>query len=297
MNSIDEPFADSSAFNFYLLSKFTRKHVKVALSGDGADELFKGYNKHRALELVKSSFFKIGIQSASAIAGNLKGSRDGKLNNKLRQLKKLNQLAKLSDIEKQIFLATISEENYCNEIILKKNNSKYFDSLFSLNFAFQNFYIDDAFDLQTVLPDEMLVKADRFSMRHGIEIRNPFLDYRVVEFALNLNSEKIISRNAQKIILRNEFKNLLPEIIFTRSKKGFELPIQKWLKGNLNERLDKIWLNKNKLQNENIYNVETIENLKHDLRSSQSGDTAAKIWALIVFEIWYENFKPYILKS
>ena len=146
MNSIDEPFADSSAFNFYLLSKFTRKHVKVALSEDGADELFKGYNKHRALELVKSSFFKIGIQSASAIAGNLKGSRDGKLNNKLRQLKKLNQLAKLSDIEKQKFLATISEENYCNEIILKKNNSKYFDSLFSLNFAFQNFYIDDAFD-------------------------------------------------------------------------------------------------------------------------------------------------------
>lgn len=294
LSSIDEPFADSSAFNFYMLSMYTRRHVKVALSGDGADELFKGYNKHRALLMSDNAFMK----AVSAIVPKLipggKSSRNSGLQNRLRQLKKFNVLSGLSEIEKQKFLASISTDEESKQLLKQTSSPAYFNSLFQSGTTLKNFPVQDTFDLQTVLTDDMLVKADRFSMQHGVEIRNPFLDYRVAEFALNLPESQKINSRSQKIILRETFSDLLPEQIFTRSKKGFELPLQKWLTGQLKQKLDSHWLNKEKIIGEGLLNYDQVQIIRNQLFSVNPGDSAAKLWAIVIFKSWLTNFKDYI---
>ncbi|MBA2613615.1 MAG: asparagine synthase (glutamine-hydrolyzing) [Bacteroidetes bacterium] len=294
LNCIDEPFADSSAFNFYMLSKFTKDHVKVALSGDGADELFKGYNKHKALLMSNSSLNRLLAGMGSPLLALNKSSRQGALANKTRQLKKFSELVKLNPTEKQKFLASISSQTEIDKLLKQKVNPAYFDSLFKTNSVYSNFELEDVFDLQTVLADDMLVKADRFSMQQGIEIRNPFLDYRVVEYALNLNNKEKINKSAQKIILKKDFAYLLPKQIFERSKKGFELPLHKWLSGKFSKEFETKLLNKEKIESEGYLNYNYIAELKEQLHSKSPDDSAAKLWAIIIFESWLTNFKDYI---
>lgn len=294
LNSIDEPFADSSALNVYILSKHTKQHVKVALSGDGADELFKGYNKHKALVLSINYSTKLLTKVVAPFAGSISESRQGAIQNKVRQLKKLDQLLDLSAIEKQKFLAQISSNSELHNLFSNKVSETYFNSLFKVNNVYNSFELEDTFDLQIVLKDDMLVKADRFSMQHGLEIRNPFLDYRIVEFALNLNSDQKINIKEQKMILRKTFANLLPEEIFKRSKKGFELPLWKWLNNELKSEIQTKWLNKEFINDQKIFNYSQIEHLLKQLFSKNPGDSAAKVWALIVFQNWYLQNKQYI---
>lgn len=289
LNNIDEPFADSSAFNFYLLSKYTKQHVKVALSGDGADELFKGYNKHRALLLDKNPLNRAVARLAGSLASGGNHSRHGKLSNKLRQLKKFNQLAGLSNTDKQKLLATISSHDECVALIKPAFSNNSFEDLFKNTESFMAFTFEDTFDIQTVLADDMLVKADRFSMQHGIEIRNPFLDYRVVEFAMNLPEEQKINKHGQKLILKNSFADLLPPEIFTRSKKGFELPLQKWLSNQLRAKVEQDWLNQSRIESEGILNYVQVKAIQDKAFSANPGDSAAKLWAILVFQAWWKN--------
>lgn len=294
LNSIDEPFADSSAFNFYMLSMYTRRHVKVALSGDGADELFKGYNKHKALNMTRNAFVSgtTALLSHLLPAGN--SSRNGTWQNKMRQFRKFGELAGLPQHQQQQFLASVTSDPECRNLLRQAVSDDYFQSLFQSKGVFTRVALKDSFDMQTVLCDDMLVKADRFSMRHGVEIRNPFLDYRVVELAMNLPESEKISSRGQKLILREAFAGLLPEAIFTRSKKGFELPLQKWLTGKLKQRLDSDWLNKERLHAEGWFNYTEVRNVRDKLFSSNPGDSAARLWAIIVFENWLHQFRNYI---
>jgi len=292
--AIDEPFADSSAFNFYMLSMHTRQHVKVALSGDGADELFKGYNKHRALLMNDRPLIKFISALLPKLIPTGKSSRNSGLQNKIRQLKKFNALSGLSPVEKQKLLASISDDSECRALLKRDSSSDYFNQLFSVSAPLIHFDLNNTFDLQTVLSDDMLVKADRFSMQHGVEIRNPFLDYRVVEFALNLPQNKKINTGAQKIILRDSFSELLPPQIFSRSKKGFELPLQKWLTGQLKTKLENDWLNTEKIIAEGILDDKEVKKIINQLFSDSPGDSAARLWAIVIFENWLMNFKEYI---
>lgn len=294
LNSIDEPFADSSALNVYMLSKQTKKHVKVALSGDGADELFKGYNKHKAILLSKSRRIQLLTSAVHPISSLLPESRQGTLQNQSRQISKFKKLVALNDKVKQQFLAQLCDGQEANALLKKRQSSAYFNSLFKHSHIFQKFPLEDTFDLEVVLKDDMLVKTDRFSMLHGLEIRNPFLDYRVVNYALNLDKKEKITRNAQKIILRKKFEHLLPKEVFTRKKKGFELPLWKWLNNELHEEIEHKWLSKIFVEQQNIFNYEEVQRLKTKLFSKNPGDSAARVWALIVFQNWYIQNKKYI---
>ncbi len=294
LNSIDEPFADSSAFNVYMLSKYTAQHVKVALSGDGADELFKGYQKHKALYLAKSGSRKILTKAVYPLGKLLKESREGYLSNKWRQIKKFNHLLHLKDIEKLQFLAQISHHHEVEHLLLNKKTGNYFQNLFQSSKVFSAFSINNTFDIQTVLKDDMLVKADRFSMQHGLEIRNPFLDYRVVEFALNLSEKEKINATQQKLILHKTFRELLPTQIFERRKKGFEMPLRKWMTSVLKNDIETKWLDKNTIEKQQLFNYNYITQLKQKAFSANPGDSAAKLWALVVFQNWYLQNKDYI---
>jgi len=294
LDNIDEPFADSSALNFYILSKYTSKHVKVALGGDGADELFKGYNKHKALLLSTSASNKWLTNAIYPISSLMPKSRQGKLQNKARQISKFKQLMSLSSIEKQKFLAQISTEAEVTALLKKKQKPDYFNSLFKVGENYKGFNLKDTFDIEVVLKDDMLVKADRFSMLHGLEIRNPFLDYRIVDYALNLDKKEKINRSKQKIILRKNFEKLIPKAIFDRKKKGFELPLWKWLNTELKTEIEEKWLSETFITEQNLFNFSEIEKLKRKLFSNSPSDSAARVWALIVFQNWYLRNKKYI---
>lgn len=294
LKSIDEPFADSSAFNLYLLSKHSRKEVKVALSGDGADELFKGYLKHKALLFSAHPLLRPISGSLNFIGSRLAGSRENAIQNKLRQVHKLKQLRSLNPLEKQEFLASISTHREAESIIASGVSGKAFRQLFQNSGNYAAYPLEDWFDLKVVLAEDMLVKTDRFSMRHGLEIRNPFLDYRVVDFALHLNHRQKINFRQQKIILRKELGHLIPKEIVRRPKKGFELPLKSWLCGQLRGTLEKDWLNEEKIKHEGLLNAGAVASLKSRLFSSHPGDSAAKVWALIVFENWLNNYRSFI---
>jgi asparagine synthase (glutamine-hydrolysing) len=294
LNSIDEPFADSSAFNVYMLSKYTKQHVKVALSGDGADELFKGYQKHKALYLTHSGSRKLISKAVYPIGKLLKESREGYMSNKWRQIKKFNHLIHLNDIEKLQFLSQISSHKEVSDLLASKADITYYNGLFKSTDVFSAFGVHSTFDIQTVLKDDMLVKADRYSMQHGLEIRNPFLDYRIVEFALHLSDHEKINRGGQKLILHKTFRSLLPEQIFERRKKGFELPLRKWMTSVLKHDIEHKWLERSFIEDQNLFNYQYIQLLKQKTFSPNPGDSAAKLWALIVFQNWYLQNNQYI---
>jgi asparagine synthase (glutamine-hydrolysing) len=293
LNSIDEPFADSSAFNVYVLSKYTVKHAKVALSGDGADELFMGYNKHKAELLSDKFFYNTILPLISPMLGLFAGSRNSGFSNKIRQARRFADAVKLDPMHRYIHWACISRDKEV-EAIIKKSYSSEFENIFSPSFQQKKFNPVNHADLNIVLADDMLVKADRMSMQHGLEIRNPFLDYRVVEYAMNLPVENKITGAGQKLILRNEFRSLLPDEIFTRKKKGFELPLWKWLNQELKHDIENKWLSKDVIEEQNLFFYPAIKELKDELFSSSPGDAPAKVWALIVFQNWYSNFKEFI---
>ena len=293
LQSIDEPFADSSAFNVYVLSKYTKKHVKVALSGDGADELFMGYNKHKA-ELMSRGLSSIALTPLlNPVLSLLPESRNKKFSNKIRQLKRYSKSANLNSVNRYINWACISSEKEVDNLLLSKGHHQ-FKTVFSEAFSQKDFNPVNYADLKIVLADDMLVKVDRMSMQHGLEIRNPFLDYRVVEFAMNLPENKKISNQGQKLILKESFMNLLPAEIFSREKKGFELPLWKWLKTELKNDIETKWLSEKRIKEEGIFNYETVRKLKLKLYSDNPGDAPAKVWALIVFQNWLANFKEFI---
>ncbi|MGE0567902.1 MAG: asparagine synthase (glutamine-hydrolyzing) [Bacteroidia bacterium] len=297
LDGIDEPFADSSAFNVYLLSKFTRKQVKVALSGDGADELFKGYHKHRALNKSGRISNQILAKTLFSVTEILPKSRNFPFGNSIRQLSKFRELVSLSDKDKLKFLAQISSDKDLRKLLKIEGYQGYFNNLFQVSPCFENFELENTIDIQVVLKDDMLVKADRFSMRNGLELRNPFLDYRIIEHALNLPIDEKIDDSKQKKILKELFEPLLPQEIFKRKKKGFELPLWKWLSKYILQNPDSIWFDYDFIISQGIFNNDAVALLKKKVLSNNPGDNPAKLYAYIVFQNWYIKNKVHIANA
>lgn len=293
LNSMDEPFADSSALNVYILSKLTRQHVKVALSGDGADELFMGYNKHRAEWLVRHSVYRQLKPVAGPLLRLLPKSRQGYFSNKFRQLDRFYASAGMPAGQRYLSWASISTPQELDHLLAYsvQPGPLPVEQFFSKH---EHYKALNLADLDMVLGDDMLVKVDRMSMRQGLEVRNPFLDYRVVEFALDLPVHEKISRHEQKIILRRAFSELLPLEIFSRPKKGFEVPLLKWFNKELRSTIDDIWLSKTFIEQQGLFNYSYIQALRQQLGAASPGDVAAKVWALIVFQQWFINHQDHI---
>jgi len=292
LDYIDEPFADSSALAVYILSKETRKHVTVALSGDGADELFAGYNKHlaefriRQLGLLKP-FLKLG----SPILNMLPQSRNSKIGNKIRQVNKFAQGAALTDKERYWKWCGYSNERYIKEILAFDYDQKIAKDLKSdLTKDIQRFDgINDMLlaDVHLVLPGDMLTKVDLMSMANSLEVRVPFLDYTVVDFAFSLPSAYKVNKNGRKLIVQDAFRKILPESLYHRPKHGFEVPLLKWFRTSLHSRIFENYLAPDFLKTQGIFKQDIGEMLKKQLHSSNPGDIAAKLWALIVFQHWW----------
>lgn len=232
---IDEPLGDSSILPTYLLSGFARQHVTVALSGDGADELLAGYDPFKALATAKlyGRLVSRPVHHAiAALAQRLPPSEtnmsfDFKLNRGLRGLGKRPALwnpmwlgaASLDEMER-LFGQRLDPEDLYSEAIAAWDGAASRDPVDRTLEFYTNFY----------LPDDILVKSDRASMRHGLEVRAPFLDNDVVDFVRRLPADVKLRHGVTKWILKQASAKRLPEAILGRRKKGFGVPIARWLR-------------------------------------------------------------------
>lgn len=290
LDYIDEPFADSSSLAVYILSQLTRKHVTVALSGDGADELFAGYNKHQAsLFSLKKNITSQVLKHTSSVWNAFPKSRNNKLANKIRQVSKLSEGLSLSINERYWRWAGFLKNNNLSPL-LNENSVEIFkrknELLKHLNSDFNTWLLTD---VKLVLENDMLVKVDRMSMANSLEVRVPFLDHQLVDFAFKLPVKFKINSNNRKIILKDTFGHLLPPEILNRNKQGFEVPLLKWFKSELKESIKNKYLNDEFIREQKIFNPAYIQLIKNQLFSNNPNDAVAQTWALIVFQHWWNK--------
>ncbi|HTL81186.1 MAG TPA: asparagine synthase (glutamine-hydrolyzing) [Bacteroidia bacterium] len=293
LDNCDEPFADSSALALNILAKQTKGFVTVALSGDGADELFGGYNKHEAELRIRSKDSLTRMAKKGSLLWNiLPASRNSVVGNRVRQLRKFAEGSKLSIADRywkwagfaskqEIERLLVSGDFFANE----KNKKIYTEGLHSG----KNFNEILRADMQLVLEGDMLVKVDRMSMLHGLEVRPPFLDHEVVDLVMQLPADYKIQPGNRKRILKDAFADLLPKEIYTRKKQGFEVPLLKWFRSELSGMIGEL-LNEKFLEEQNIFNPAEVQNIRRQLHSSSPGDSAARIWGLIVFQYWWKKY-------
>lgn len=299
LNYIDEPFADSSAIAVYILSKETRKHATVALSGDGADELLAGYNKHTAAYRVlhPSSTDSLALALAP-LAKLLPQSRNGALSNKVRQLIRFREGKSMTAPDRYWRWATLATKDQATAVLhpdLRTNMwlKDYVSRRKSLLGAIPgNETINDILytDMQLVLPGDMLTKVDLMSMAHSLEVRVPFLDYRVVDFLFSLPDHFKIDRNIRKKILQDTFRDILPESLYNRPKKGFEVPLLKWLRHDMKQLVVDDLLSEKLVEEQGIFHYPEVERMVRQLYSSSPGDVHARIWGLVVFQWWWKKY-------
>jgi asparagine synthase (glutamine-hydrolysing) len=294
---IDEPFADSSALNIYILSKETRKHATVALSGDGADELLGGYNKHAAFNRIINKGWKENlITSLAPLWKMLPQSRSGKVGNLARQLNRFVEGMKLSSRERYWQWAgftTGTQTSLLSENSLQKYNQQEFAARkenylrhISSPETLREIFLTD---MNLVLSGDMLTKVDSMSMANSLEVRVPFLDYRVVDFIFSLPDDFKINRSMRKRILQDAFRDELPPELYNRPKKGFEVPMLNWLRKELKGMIDDL-LSEKMISEQGIFNYTEIQKLKAQLNSSNPQDVHARLWALLVFQSWYKRY-------
>ncbi len=298
LDYIDEPFADSSAIPEYILCKHTRKYVTVALSGDGGDEVFAGYNKHAAEWRVrKQSLANALVKAGLPVWNALPRSRNNKITNKFRQLHRFAEGASLSTKERYWRWASFNNTQSVNNLLSPASQQQVNAPLIEkekqqlLQFLHSGDFNEVLLtDMNLVLLSDMLVKVDLMSMANSLEVRSPFLDNKVVDFAFGLPVRYKIDSTLKKKIVQDAFRPMLPEAIYNRPKHGFEIPLLDWFRKELWGLINDDLLQKDFVAQQGIFNVAAIENLKKKLHSSNPEDSHATIWALIVFQYWWKKY-------
>lgn len=292
-NFMDEPFADASIIPTYLLSKFTREHVTVALGGDGSDELFAGYptffaNKHadtfqKFPKFIQSMINKIGW---SLPVSHKNMSFDFKVKQFLygasfpKDHRQQIWLGAFHQAEQENLFLEKSSENF-NPIHLVDEELKYCQSQ---NPDDRSLYFYEKF----YLTDDILVKTDRASMASSLEVRAPYLDVNLAEYVSTLPFHFKLKGNETKYILKKSLEKLLPHNILYRPKKGFGIPISIWLKEDLKDQISH-FLSPEFIKKQGIFNSQEITRLLQEhLQGKQNH--RKKLFSLFMFQNWYENF-------
>lgn len=295
LDYIDEPFADSSAIAVYSLCQQTRTKATVSLSGDGGDELFAGYNKHKAMYRFEQMKALNPLFALSAPIWNLfPQSRNSKMGNVFRQLSRYSEGVKLKADERywrwcvfadETTTATMFDKPLFSKEVMQTRKKELYQLIeeSDLNTSLLA-------DMKMVLPNDMLTKVDLMSMANSLEVRTPLLDYTVVNFAFQIPFQYKLRNGVTKSILKDAFSADLPEELFNRGKKGFEVPLTHWLKTGLWSLIDEDLLSERFVTEQGIFNYESIRNLKLQLQSNNPGDAHARIWGLLVFQYWYRKY-------
>jgi asparagine synthase (glutamine-hydrolysing) len=145
-------------------------------------------------------------------------------------------------------------------------------------------------DMHLVLQNDMLTKVDLMSMANSLEVRTPFLDHNIVNFVFSLPEHFKIDSSIKKKILQDTFRNILPQELYKRPKHGFEVPLLKWFRNELNDDLKSSIFDRNFIESQGIFNWNALQELEKQLFSYSPADAAAKVWALFVFQHWWKKY-------
>lgn len=289
----DEPFADSSGLAVNILSMQTATKAKVALSGDGADEIFSGYNKHKAEYIARSKSIKNKLIAAGLpLWEQLPKSRNSKIGNINRQLLRFSEGVNKTKTDRYWDWAGILKDEVAGNMLIKTDAhfEAYKNTILSSKLESNDYNGVLYQDVKQVLVSDMLTKVDMNSMSNSLEVRVPFLDHNVVEFAFQIPSEFKINSQVKKKILQETFRSDLPNELFNRPKHGFEVPLIKWFRGPLWERITKVYCAEDFIVSQGIFEVQVIRDLLKKLQSNNPEDSAATIWAIIVFQHWWKKW-------
>ena len=281
MTAYDEPYADSSAIPTMLVSKLARQQVTMALSGDGGDELFMGYGAYVwADRFQKNPLLKT---FRSPIGKSL-----SKLSNKYKRAASLFDYMDEKRLKSHIF----SQEQYffSERELHTMLHDQYiwplqFDEEFhDLKRKLSAKEEQALFDIKNYLKDDLLVKVDIASMQFSLEARTPFLDYRLVEFALNLDENLKLRDNVSKYLLKEVLYSYVPKELFDRPKKGFSIPLSKWLHTDLKFLIDN-YLSKGGIENAGFVKYEEVKKIVGRFEKGEDY-LFNRIWVLILLHKW-----------
>ncbi len=287
----DEPFADSSALPTWLICQAAREHVTVALTGDGGDEVFGGYDRYRALWLAET-MSKPAYLAATLAGGLVRPFASGTERSWSRRLVRFVDALPLPYAAqyfryRRLFgpadLGRLLTSEFAAQLDLE-GPAKWFCDLYEHGEFDSEVTRAQHHDLLTYLPDDLLVKADIASMAVSLELRAPMLDHRVVELGLSLPVELKVARRAQKLILREAFADMLPPEVISSPKRGFGVPLARWLREDLLERLRETLLGP-ELRRLGIFRTEALAGLIND-HVSRREDHTHRLWALLVLGRW-----------
>jgi len=293
---LDEPLADASILPTYLLSKFASQKVKVALSGDGGDELFAGYPTYQAHKLITyfdslPAFLKSALRT---IASHLPVSHNNiSTEFKLKQFLKGAGVA--SEIRFFIWMGAFTDAEkrglLSDEVKSELRSHNTYEDIF--NYISKSKLTKDMerilyLSMKLYLQDDLLVKVDRTSMANSLEVRCPLLDYELVEFACSLPMFYKLNGLRTKYLFKKAAMGLLPASIINRPKKGFGIPISRWLCGELKDLMMN-HLNQQTIERQGLFDWPYISGLM-DAHLSRRADHRKLLWPLIVFQIWYARF-------
>lgn len=300
IDQYDEPFADSSAIPTWFLSQMTKKRVTVALSGDGSDELFAGYNRYQAVRLgcwgdhIPKSILRILIKMLQWTIPNTIGARSP-----FRRTKRFLEALDMPPLERYLkWIAYFNREHmnhiYCEEYkksfasLIQSTVPEYncIDFLSDHRQLFENRdYISSIslMDMMTYLPCDIMTKVDIASMKHSLEVRSPFLDVHVANLAIRMPIQYKIRGRKGKYILRETFREFLPPELENKPKTGFGVPLDHWFRGPLNHWLKDILTDPS--QTNPILNKTFINQLIKE-HEDQICDHSNRLWSLVVFQHW-----------
>jgi asparagine synthase (glutamine-hydrolysing) len=291
----DEPFADNSIIPTYLLSEFARRRVTVCLTGDGGDEVFAGYETyvadmlHRwtrrvpALPAITTTIARLLPVSLDRVSVDYK-------------IKQFLSGQRLSTADAHYHWRTIFTHDQKRELLRPEvwqttephdpaSDFRRFDSeVASAHYLNRAAYVD----LKTWLADDILVKADRASMAHGLELRAPLLDYRIVEFAASLPVSWKIRGTAKKRVLRRSQARRLPPSVLSRRKMGFNAPASHWLLSTFRREFESLTLDQDAAE---LFNTKYVRRL-WDEHAAGHADHGYRLLGLIVLQLWLRRFKP-----
>lgn len=290
---LDEPLADFSIFPTYLVSTMARSRVTVALSGDGGDELFGGYEHYLAQRIAQVSLIRTTGKLASSIINLFPPSEKKKgFWNKLQRFTLgLTHPPELHHFRWMVFWSEKEKEELFSDDLKKLINGlgpfwtkEPFASIFKEMKNFDPLTAELYLDLKTYLPDDVMVKVDRMSMATSLEAREPLLDHRLVEFVFSLPGEWKVRELETKWIFKKTMERLLPKENIYRPKEGFSIPIKLWLRGELRSLLlDE--LNEEKLKREGLFSPKLVKKLIEDHLAGRK-NYSHQLWALLIFEMW-----------
>ena len=295
---LDEPLADGSILPTYMLSKFSKEHVTVALSGDGADEIFAGYPTYQAHAFME--YYK-------KIPHFIRRKVIEKLINKIptdHRNFSFDYIAKRfisgSNIDRPIdrhifWMGAFDEDSKdClyrrslkDEIADTGSSNLQMDSLFNLGQEPDNLTLLQKFDISSYLENDILVKTDRASMMNSQEVRLPYLDHELVSLVFSLPSHLRLRGFRTKYILKQSMEKHLPKSIINRKKKGFGMPIALWMKSQLRDHIFDM-MSASNIKKQGLFNYKYVNRLLEDHLTNKV-DNRKKIWTLFMFEAWYNQ--------